>query len=183
MPAPARAIAAWQASAAGSAIGAMAVASAYSRSIARRAAASPALVMQDTRLARSYAEAQSPATAIAGTMPSLQLPAKAPAPTRAPALAIAAILATPYSLDYDLMTLSVAIAFLAADGFARGFAPYEKSALALLWLAPLVARSIAEATLIPLGVIAMLIVLALLLRRGAADLAANGGRWDFAASR
>ena len=33
------------------------------------------------------------------------------------------MLATPYSLDYDLMVLAPAIAYLAADGLARGFAP------------------------------------------------------------
>jgi alpha-1,2-mannosyltransferase len=81
------------------------------------------------------------------------------------ALCLATILATPYSLDYDLMVLAPAIAFLTIDGLERGFAPYEKSALAFLWVAPLVARSFAQATLIPLGVIAMLCVMALVLRR------------------
>ena len=40
----------------------------------------------------------------------------APFALKAAALCIAAILATPYSLDYDLMVLAPAIAFLAADG-------------------------------------------------------------------
>ncbi len=84
---------------------------------------------------------------------------------KAAALCLAAILATPYSLDYDLMVLAPAIAFLAVDGLDRGFAPYEKTALALLWIAPLIARSFAQATFIPLGVIAMLVVFALVLRR------------------
>jgi len=88
---------------------------------------------------------------------------------KAGVLIIAAILATPYSLDYDLVALAPAIAFLAIDGLSRGFAPYEKSALALLWFMPLIARSIAEWTLTPLGVPAMLIVLALALRRAAAE--------------
>jgi hypothetical protein len=88
---------------------------------------------------------------------------------KAGALVIAAILATPYSLDYDFVVLAPALAFLAADGLARGFGPYEKSALAFLWLAPLVARTVAEWTLVPLGVPAMLLVLALVLRRAADD--------------
>ncbi len=50
------------------------------------------------------------------------------------------------------MLLAPAIAFLAADGFARGFAPWEKTILAALWIVPLVARSVPEATLIPLAV-------------------------------
>ena len=94
---------------------------------------------------------------------------------KAAALVIAVMLGTPYSLDYDMMVLAVAIAYLAADGMARGFAPYEKSALAFLWLAPLIARSFAEATLIPLGVIAMLAVFVLTLRR--AGLSLKSSRW------
>jgi alpha-1,2-mannosyltransferase len=84
---------------------------------------------------------------------------------KAAALCLAAIIATPYSLDYDLMVLAPAMAFLATDAFERGFAPYEKTGLAFLWIAPLIARSIAQATLIPLGVIAMLCVMGLVLRR------------------
>jgi hypothetical protein len=88
---------------------------------------------------------------------------------QAAGLIIAAILATPYSLDYDFVALAPAIGFLAAHGFARGFAPWEKTALALLWLMPLLARGLAEATLIPLGVPSMLLMFALVLRRAAAD--------------
>jgi len=84
---------------------------------------------------------------------------------KAAALCLAAVLATPYSLDYDLMVLAPAIAFLTIDGVARGFGPYEKSALAFLWIVPLMARGFAQATFIPLGVIAMLVVFALMLRR------------------
>ena len=81
--------------------------------------------------------------------------------------------ATPYSLDYDFVVLAPAIAFLAADGFARGFAPWEKTALALLWLMPLIARTVAEQALIPLGVPSMLLVFVLILRRAAGDLRAS----------
>jgi hypothetical protein len=88
---------------------------------------------------------------------------------KAAALAIAALLATPYSLDYDLMVLAPAIAFLAAHGLVHGFRPYEASALAALWLVPLVARSVAEYTSVPLGVPMMLAVFILMIRRAAAD--------------
>ena len=84
---------------------------------------------------------------------------------KAAALLIGSILATPYSLDYDLMVLAPAIAFLAVDGMARGFSAWEKTALAALWIVPLVARSVAQATLIPLAVPLMLAALVLLLRR------------------
>jgi alpha-1,2-mannosyltransferase len=90
---------------------------------------------------------------------------KAPYPLKAAGLCLAAILATPYTLDYDMMVLAPAIAFLAADGMARGFGPWEKTALAALWLVPLVARTFPQVTLIPLGVPAMLAMFVLLLRR------------------
>jgi hypothetical protein len=84
---------------------------------------------------------------------------------KAAALCIGAMLATPYSLDYDLMALAPAIAFLAVRGVRRGFAPYEITLLAALWGVPLVARGIAEVTLVPLGVIAMLATFLLILRQ------------------
>ncbi|HWX83652.1 MAG TPA: glycosyltransferase family 87 protein [Xanthobacteraceae bacterium] len=97
---------------------------------------------------------------------------KAPYPLKASGLCLAAILATPYTLDYDMMVLAPAIAFLAADGMARGFGPWEKSALAALWLVPLVARTFPQMTLIPLGVPAMLATYVLVLRRAELAVAA-----------
>ena len=86
-------------------------------------------------------------------------------PLKAAALCLATILATPYSFDYDMMVLAPAIAFVAVDGFARGFGPWEKTVLAALWLVPLVARSVAQLSLIPLGVPVMLLVFVMVLRR------------------
>ena len=63
------------------------------------------------------------------------------------------------------MLLAPAIAFLALDGIARGFAPWEKTILAALWIVPLVARSVPEATLIPLAVPTMLLAFVTLLHR------------------
>jgi alpha-1,2-mannosyltransferase len=88
---------------------------------------------------------------------------------KAAALPIASILATPYSLDYDLMALAPSIAFLAIEGYERGFRPTEKSALAFLWIMPLITRTVAEQTLIPLGVPAMLLVFILVMRRAITD--------------
>jgi hypothetical protein len=84
---------------------------------------------------------------------------------KAAAICLAAPLATPYSLDYDLMVLAPAIGFLVADGLARGFSPWEKSLLAALWIVPLIARSVAEAVLIPLAVPVVFAALALTLRQ------------------
>ena len=86
-------------------------------------------------------------------------------PVKAAALAIGCLLATPYSLDYDLMLLAPAIAYLATDGPTRGFVSWEKTILAALWIVPLIARSVPQATLIPLAVPIMLVAFGLLLRR------------------
>lgn len=84
---------------------------------------------------------------------------------KAAALAIGAILSTPYSLDYDLMIIAPAIAFLTAERMQRGFAPYEKTILAALWIVPLITRTVAQLTLVPLAVPVMLLAFIFLLRR------------------
>jgi len=94
-------------------------------------------------------------------------------PLKAAGLLIGTVLATPYVLDYDLVLLAPAIAFLAAHGAADGFRPFEKTMLALLWLVPLVARTVAHSTLIPLAVPAMAATFALLLHRAISPLAAE----------
>ncbi len=104
---------------------------------------------------------------------------KAAYPLKAAALLLGTLLATPYSLDYDLMLLAPAIAYLAADGLARGFAPWQKTILAALWIVPLVARSVPEATLIPLAVPIMLAGFAFLLRRAMIE-TGTSRFWQFA---
>jgi alpha-1,2-mannosyltransferase len=70
-----------------------------------------------------------------------------------------------------MMVLAPAIAFIAADGMARGFGPWEKTALTALWLVPLVARTVPQVTLIPLGAPVMLVMFVLILRRAGLALA------------
>jgi len=93
---------------------------------------------------------------------------------KASALATASLLATPYVLDYDLVVLAIAIAFLARNGFDRGFRDYEISLLACVWIVPLLSRGVAGATGIPLGLIALLALYALTLRRAALDSTRSG---------
>jgi hypothetical protein len=88
---------------------------------------------------------------------------------KASALATASLLATPYVLDYDLVVLAISIAFLVRHGFARGFRDYEISALAVAWIMPLLSRAIAGASGIPLGLIVMLALYGLTLRRAITD--------------
>jgi len=90
---------------------------------------------------------------------------------KAAALCLGTLLATPYCLDYDMTVLAPAIAFFSLHGLRRGFGPYEITALSALWAVPLVARSTAQFTLIPLGAIVMLSMLFVVLRRARGDLA------------
>jgi alpha-1,2-mannosyltransferase len=93
----------------------------------------------------------------------------APYRLKAGGLCVAMLLATPFGLDYDMIVLAPAIAFVAADGLERGFRPWEKSTLAGLWLVPLIARGIAEQTLLPLGTVMMIAGFLMVLRRAASE--------------
>lgn len=77
----------------------------------------------------------------------------------------AALLCTPYVLDYDYVLLGVAIAFLVADMRARGALAWEATGLAFAWSAPLFGRAVSELTHIPLNLITGMAVLALAVRR------------------
>jgi hypothetical protein len=92
---------------------------------------------------------------------------------KAAALALGSLLATPYVLDYDLVALAVAIAFFARHGLRCGFRDFEISLLAAAWIVPLLSRSIAGATSIPLGLLVELAFYALVLRRAALDRASH----------
>ncbi len=93
---------------------------------------------------------------------------------KAAALALASLLATPYVLDYDLMVLAVAIAFFARHGLLRGFRDYEISLLVAAWIVPLLARGIAGATGVPLGLIVLLTFYGIVLRRAVSEYVAAG---------
>ena len=88
---------------------------------------------------------------------------------KASALATASLLATPYALDYDMVVLAVSIAFFVRHGLAHGFRDYEITVLAAAWIVPLIARTAGGVTLIPLGLIAMLMLFAITMRRALYD--------------
>jgi len=88
---------------------------------------------------------------------------------KAAALALGSLLATPYVLDYDLVVLAVAIAFLARHGLRHGFRDFEISLLAAAWIVPLLSRSIAGVSQIPLGLLVQLALYAFVMRRAALD--------------
>jgi hypothetical protein len=91
---------------------------------------------------------------------------------KAAALAVAALIATPYIFDYDLMMLGVAVAFYVRHGLGRGFRDFEISLLAFVWITPLLARPLADVTGIPLGLIAQLALFIMTLDRARREAAA-----------
>lgn len=80
-------------------------------------------------------------------------------------LVIAAILATPYAVDYDLVILAPAMALLIQAGVRTGFHSFEKTALLLAAIAPVIARPVGESLHLSLGLMATLALLAVTLRR------------------
>ena len=73
-------------------------------------------------------------------------------------LLTASLLSTPYCMDYDMVVLGPALAALLGHGLDRGFRPYGKTILAALWIMPLIARPLATAFAMPVGVLAMLVL-------------------------
>lgn len=89
----------------------------------------------------------------------------APAGIKGAGLIVAAALATPYAVDYDLVILAPAMALLIREGLKDGFLPHEKSIFLFAAVAPVIARPIGSATHVSLGLIAMLAVFWIVLRR------------------
>jgi len=72
-------------------------------------------------------------------------------------------------LDYDLVVVGLAIAYLARLGLARGFRGFEISLLTAAWLVPLLSRGIAKATDIPLGLFVLLLLYAVIIHHALED--------------
>jgi uncharacterized protein YfiM (DUF2279 family) len=77
----------------------------------------------------------------------------------------AAIISTPYVLDYDLVVLLPALAWLWLDGKKHGFLRWDLTSMAVVWVAPLSARQIAQFTYLPLGMITALLIAVIAIRR------------------
>lgn len=80
-------------------------------------------------------------------------------------LILATLLAMPYVVEYDLVLLAPAIAFLIAEAMRGAFRPYEISLLALAFLAPGVTRLFANTAAISLGLIVIILLAAVFWRR------------------
>jgi alpha-1,2-mannosyltransferase len=83
---------------------------------------------------------------------------------KAALLIVATLLASPHVLDYDLTILGPAIAFIVAAGHTSGLRDYDISLLAAAWIAPLLARAVAGATGIPIGLITLVVLYGLVMR-------------------
>ncbi|MEM8811927.1 MAG: glycosyltransferase family 87 protein [Pseudomonadota bacterium] len=88
---------------------------------------------------------------------------------KAAGLIAASVIVTPYALDYDMMALAPALALLALEGVKNGFAPYEKSALAFAWLAPLFSRTVADWIIVHPALAGAFLVFALALARARSE--------------
>jgi arabinofuranan 3-O-arabinosyltransferase len=84
---------------------------------------------------------------------------------KAAALAAGTLLTTPYLFMYDMMVLAIPVAFLIRTGLARGFLPYESSALSVALVVMMSFNLLGQ----PVGLATTLIVGGLILRRA--------GRW------
>jgi hypothetical protein len=93
---------------------------------------------------------------------------QAPLALRGAMLIVATMLATPYMFDYDMVVLALPLAWLAADGIARGWQQYEREILVAAWVAPLVAPNIAEATHLQLAPFVTIGLFILILQRSVA---------------
>ena len=91
---------------------------------------------------------------------------KDPEPAAAGALMVAAtLLVSPFVLDYDLLLLALPLVWLFSQAMQTGFRPGEKLICALAFVLPLIARTIALATNVPLGTVVIFAVFALVALR------------------
>ena len=81
---------------------------------------------------------------------------------------VGTLLCTPFLLDYDLVCLALPLAWLMRQALRSGWRPWEKVAMLLAYLLPLLARPLAEAfalPIAPLAIAGLLWVMAMRLRQ------------------
>ena len=80
-------------------------------------------------------------------------------------MAAAALCASPYLADYDLVCLAPALAWAAAQGARHGWRKGEKPLLILAYLLPLLSRGLAAKTGLLLAPVVTLALLAMMVAR------------------
>ena len=96
-------------------------------------------------------------------------------PLRAATLAAATLIAVPLALVYDFLLAGIAIAWLVRAGNENGFLPWEKTALAAVFITPLLSRNIGLALHLPLGPVALIALLTFIVLRARQELLARYG--------
>lgn len=84
---------------------------------------------------------------------------------RGASLAAATLIAVPVVLLYDFMLAAVAAAFLVRAARRTGFLPWEKAALVLVFVLPLLTLGVGQGWHVPVGPLASLLLLAMTLAR------------------
>jgi hypothetical protein len=88
-------------------------------------------------------------------------------PAEGPAMIVAALLASPFLLDYDLVILAAPLAWMLREGVRTGFRDWEKTVLAAAFVLPAVSRTLATQIHLPLAPFVLAALFALILGRGA----------------
>ncbi|MGE3933574.1 MAG: glycosyltransferase family 87 protein [Rhodospirillaceae bacterium] len=91
-----------------------------------------------------------------------------PLAVRGSGLVTAALLTPPYLFNYDMMACILPLAWLAHEGWRKGFLKGEKAVLAAVWIAPIVVFSLAKQTGVQLAPVVLLALLGVVVRRALA---------------
>jgi alpha-1,2-mannosyltransferase len=83
-----------------------------------------------------------------------------------PAMIVAALLASPFLLDYDLIILAAPLAWMLREGARSGFLTWEKTILLAAFVLPAVSRLLATDARLPLAPFVMAALFVAILRRG-----------------
>jgi hypothetical protein len=84
---------------------------------------------------------------------------------KAATVAVGCLMVSPYLLQYELVLLALPIAWLAMEGFEKGFLPYEKAVLSVAWILPRVSLPVSQSAKIPIAPIVIIALLTAILRR------------------
>jgi len=88
---------------------------------------------------------------------------------KAATLAVGSLMVSPYVLQYDLVLLALPIAWLAMEGFQRGFLPYEKVVLSVAWLLPRISLPVTQGAKLPLAPFVIIALMTMILVRCMSD--------------
>jgi alpha-1,2-mannosyltransferase len=83
-----------------------------------------------------------------------------------PAMIVAALLASPFLLDYDLIILAAPLGWMLRDGANKGFLSWEKALLLAAFVLPAVSRTLATDLRLPVAPFVLTALFVAILRRG-----------------